>query len=520
MADYYPLLSRLVASLPESTAQSRQAIYERARAALVAQLSNANPPAPEASVQAEIAALDEAAGRLESEKTAQPPITAATTPDAPRAPIIAPPPARPRPPVVPDTQSTANPNNAVPANPETPAPAAPTISPPAMPPMPDGQAATQNQATGDWAPSHQEQIAPAGPPPVPPRPPASRTSGGQPAAYPPIQPPPANHRALHDLQQPAHAPASPTDDPAAMHPPVPPKKSRRMSYLWVVLPLFLVAAAVIGYFSFADRLPSVAFLSGTLKAIDPTKARPTNANPPRSGEKIGGRVAEAEPPAKPPSETTAPAVKKEQPPEQVAQRPNPSPPPVAENNNVSVTVAQRAALLVQTPTEENKQAIKSYVGTVVWSARNVNRDAGRPLSHSILAKINIPDAKFRAEMTIEKNTDSTLPASHTVTWRFFREKESLLPEILEVGALQMRDENNPNAESLAGAQAKITSDIYIIALDAADGAARSNMTAIKQKRWFDLPLKVTGGLLAKITLEKGRPGERILAEALKAWAAK
>jgi hypothetical protein len=47
MADYYPLLAKAIAGLPESTAEARQAVYDRARMALFGQLRNLDPPVPE-----------------------------------------------------------------------------------------------------------------------------------------------------------------------------------------------------------------------------------------------------------------------------------------------------------------------------------------------------------------------------------------------------------------------------------------------------------------------------------------
>ena len=50
MADYYPLLERAVSSLPESTAETRRAIYERARKALLGQLRSVVPPVADADI--------------------------------------------------------------------------------------------------------------------------------------------------------------------------------------------------------------------------------------------------------------------------------------------------------------------------------------------------------------------------------------------------------------------------------------------------------------------------------------
>ena len=67
MADYYPLLAKAVSGLKTSTPEARRAIYDRARKALLGQLRNMQPPAPESAIDRESHALDEAINRLESE---------------------------------------------------------------------------------------------------------------------------------------------------------------------------------------------------------------------------------------------------------------------------------------------------------------------------------------------------------------------------------------------------------------------------------------------------------------------
>ena len=89
MADFYPLLSKAVAGLPDPAPANRQAIYERARGALLAQLNAANPAAGQSIVDAEFAALEQAIQRVENELT--PPQAAQPAPVAP----ITPPPRRP-----------------------------------------------------------------------------------------------------------------------------------------------------------------------------------------------------------------------------------------------------------------------------------------------------------------------------------------------------------------------------------------------------------------------------------------
>ena len=68
MADYYSLLAKAVSNLPKARPEpARNAIYERARKALVRQLRSLGPPLPEADIAREEAALETAIGRLEAQ---------------------------------------------------------------------------------------------------------------------------------------------------------------------------------------------------------------------------------------------------------------------------------------------------------------------------------------------------------------------------------------------------------------------------------------------------------------------
>jgi hypothetical protein len=68
MTDYYPLIARAVAGLdPSAPGESRRALYERARAALTAQLRSVQPPVSESEIVRERLQLEEAVRKVESE---------------------------------------------------------------------------------------------------------------------------------------------------------------------------------------------------------------------------------------------------------------------------------------------------------------------------------------------------------------------------------------------------------------------------------------------------------------------
>lgn len=119
MADYYSLISRAIAALPQPTPDTRQAVYDRARKALVNQLRGIQPPVAEADIAAEGRALEEAITRLEIELAARPSGPAPGAPPAtakPRAPE----------PEKPAAPGDTRPQPAEAARSETPAAAAPS----------------------------------------------------------------------------------------------------------------------------------------------------------------------------------------------------------------------------------------------------------------------------------------------------------------------------------------------------------------------------------------------------------
>src|ERR1700679_3440467 len=87
MADYYPLIARAIAGLdPSAPGESRRALYERARAALIAQLRSVEPPLSESEITRERLSLEEAVRKVESEAAQRARDAPRSTGDASRGP--------------------------------------------------------------------------------------------------------------------------------------------------------------------------------------------------------------------------------------------------------------------------------------------------------------------------------------------------------------------------------------------------------------------------------------------------
>ena len=94
LADYYPVIAQAVHRLQQNTAQTRQTIYDRARAAMAAELHSLTPPLGESVIGREQLALEKAIRKVETESlrcSPTPPQPSSPPPNAPPGPI------RPRP---------------------------------------------------------------------------------------------------------------------------------------------------------------------------------------------------------------------------------------------------------------------------------------------------------------------------------------------------------------------------------------------------------------------------------------
>ncbi|MFO1117870.1 MAG: hypothetical protein U1E28_19490 [Beijerinckiaceae bacterium] len=465
MADYYPLLAKAVSGLPDSTEETRRAIYERARKALLGQLRKIEPPIPEEDIARENSALDEAVARLEGEiagKAAAASVAASPETSAPPA-AEATPAAPESAPAAPKPKPTTPPRLTMPPRPPTPAPAAPPKPFSFRAPTPPAGAAPAAEAAGEPRPA--EDAATAEAPKTAESPDAIET--GAPAD---LRPP----RPRSDVR------------PSA---PAPEQAGSRSKRLWIVGGV--VAAIVL----------LVAGLAFKLRDQSPQGLAKLGQTPPAEQPQQSGKIVErADKPANAPQQAPA------QPSQTAPGQPQQQQPPVP--------VAHRAALLIDAPDLPDK--VKTYIGSVVWRLDSVPTGAGRPLGTAVHADVDIPEAKLRMSLDIQKNLDDSLPASHTINVNFTILAGSEIPGIKQIGAIQMRREDASNGEGLAGVPVQITDTAYLIGLARGDFVVR-NMDLLKNRGWLDLPLALSNGRIAKFSLEKGASGTRVIADAIQAW---
>jgi hypothetical protein len=514
MADYYPLLAKAVAGLPESTAEARHAIYERARAALFGQLRNLDPPVPEQAIEREAQALEVAVAQLETEiasPVAEPNFvglepTAGSPPGAsPAAPLPEPdPPER-------------GPFGPAPSAP-TPAPSQPLKVRRAPRPGPAFKAVRPApRSAGNPAPMAWTAAKPSAAQDVP-QVPATGTgqtasAGGDFDAFAPAASVP-EARAVEAPVVEVPAPEAPNPAPESSEPaarmrlearhPFAPRPARdigsakRLVVVGGIVGLVIALVAIAAY-KLRDRPEDL------VRPQPPSQSTQGKAG---AGGKIVDRIGVGT--AIPGS---APAL--EDVPSSTADRND-----VAKSSsgpaNPAIPVARRAALLVEAPEEKSK--VKTFLGTVVWRVDNVSSGPDEPLSSAVRAEIDIPEEKLQAAMTVQKNFDGTLPASHTMKLKFALPQDSPLGNIQQISVLQMRREDSATGESLKGITVPVMENSFLVGLTRGDAEA-SNLDLLRSREWLDVPMVLANGRIAKLTFEKGPSGQRALDDAIASWQA-
>lgn len=185
--------------------------------------------------------------------------------------------------------------------------------------------------------------------------------------------------------------------------------------------------------------------------------------------------------------------------------------------NPPIPVAHRAALLVEAPEEKSK--VNTFLGTVVWRVDNVSTGPDKPLSSAVRAEIDIPEEKLQVAMTVQKNFDGTLPASHTMKLMFTVPQDSPLGNIKQISVLQMRREDFATGESLKGITVPVMENSFLVGLARGDAEA-SNLNLLRSRQWLDVPMVLANGHIAKLTFEKGPSGQRALDDAMASWQAR
>jgi hypothetical protein len=141
-------------------------------------------------------------------------------------------------------------------------------------------------------------------------------------------------------------------------------------------------------------------------------------------------------------------------------------------------------------------------GQVTWRVVPTN-DAAAPAGDvTIRGDVEVPSRKLRMTLSIRRNFDATLPASHTVQIDFAPSLDFAGGNINRVMGLLMKANERAKGAPLAALSVKVDDRHFLIGLSAVPQDASNNSLLIRSRAWMDIPIVYATQRRAILAIEK------------------
>ncbi len=170
-------------------------------------------------------------------------------------------------------------------------------------------------------------------------------------------------------------------------------------------------------------------------------------------------------------------------------RPSPAQPGQPAQQEPTVAVGQKAIFYEE---RTNVSEASAEPGSIVWSLVQESPGGDLPPEPAIRAEATIPGKDVQLRMTIRRNADQTLPASHIVEMIFLtlqgfrgrRHRECAAPR-------RSRAPEQEAGSPLLGIPAKIADGFFLIALERQQAGDRGeHPAAARSQSWIDVPVQL------------------------------
>lgn len=177
-------------------------------------------------------------------------------------------------------------------------------------------------------------------------------------------------------------------------------------------------------------------------------------------------------------------------------------------------VAQKAILYEEDPDDPQG---KRYVGSVLWRTETVSPGPGLAPELAIRGDVDVPERRMKMTLSLRRNADKALPASHTLEIVFNVPADFAGGGVANVPGVLMKSGEQTRGTPLAGLAVKVTTGYFLVGLSASEAELQRNLQLLRERPWFDIPVVYNDGKRAILGIEKGPAGERVFEDALRAW---
>jgi hypothetical protein len=182
-------------------------------------------------------------------------------------------------------------------------------------------------------------------------------------------------------------------------------------------------------------------------------------------------------------------------------------------NAVDPAVLAGSQSLLLEASQDGRTGAVPFSGTIEWTEGQ--DEIGLP---TLIGKASIPARNLGVQLTIRKNSDPSLPASHLLEVDFQVSDSFIGGTIAGLPGVLLKNEELVPGTPLVGASARVVGNSFLFALSAAATDAATNTNLLKTGRWMDLAVVYGTGRNAIITLEKDAAAQAMFDRVFADWA--
>jgi hypothetical protein len=175
-------------------------------------------------------------------------------------------------------------------------------------------------------------------------------------------------------------------------------------------------------------------------------------------------------------------------------------------------LAGNQSLLLEASADGRSGAVP-FSGTVEWSEGT--DEIGGP---TLIGRASIPARNLGVSLTIRRNNDPVLPASHLMEISFDVPDTFIGGSVATLAGVLLKDQELVPGTALTGAAARVVGNSFLFALSANEADVAANTRLLDQRRWIDLAVVYGTGRNAILTLEKDEEAQVLFDRVLAAWA--
>lgn len=182
-------------------------------------------------------------------------------------------------------------------------------------------------------------------------------------------------------------------------------------------------------------------------------------------------------------------------------------------NSVDPAVLAGSQSLLLEASSDGRTGAVPFSGTVEWTKGE--DELGLP---TLVGEASIPARNLNVSVTIRKNGDPSLPASHLMEVNFDVNDTFVGGAISSLPGVLLKNEELVPGTPLVGASARVMGNSFLFALSASPDDQTANSQLLETRRWLDLAIVYGTGRNAILTLEKDSDAQALFNEVFAAWA--